>query len=150
VLREFYDFFAPQLQAAERTMEKIAIVPEKTGEACPECGNDLVIKHGRFGKFVGCTNFPACKFAKPLLVKVGVICPKDGGDIVERRTRKGRTFYGCINYPACDFTTWKQPLPQKCPQCGGLLVIANKQWAECLDCHERTQMGAVTTEESNE
>jgi DNA topoisomerase-1 len=145
VLREFYDFFAPQVETAERTMEKVTIVPEKTGEACPECGGDLVIKNGRFGKFVGCSNFPACKFAKPLLVKVGVACPKDGGDIVERRTRKGRTFYGCVNYPACDFTTWKRPLPQKCPHCGGMLVVANKQWAECLNCQERVKIEAVTS-----
>ncbi|MCX6030648.1 MAG: type I DNA topoisomerase [Chloroflexi bacterium] len=140
VLRNFYDFFAPQLKSAEEGMEKVALAPEKTGEACPDCGGDLLIKNGRFGKFVGCANYPTCKYTKPLLLKIGVACPKDGGDLAERRTRKGRTFFGCANYPACDFTSWKRPLPQKCPKCSGMLVIANKQWAECTVCHERVKI----------
>ncbi len=145
VLHNFYDFFAPQLKSAEEGMEKVALAPEKTGEACPDCGGDLLIKNGRFGKFVGCANYPTCKFTKPLLLKIGVACPKDGGDLAERRTRKNRTFYGCANYPACDFTSWKRPLPQKCPKCSGMLVIANKQWAECTVCQERVKIEAVTS-----
>jgi len=145
VLRDFYDFFAPQLHGAERSMEKISIEPQKIGEPCPECGGDLVIKTGRYGKFVGCANFPTCRFTRPLMVKTGAVCPKDGGDLVERRTKKGRTFYGCVNYPACDFTTWKRPLPQPCPQCGGLLVVANKEWAECTVCHERTKIETLAS-----
>jgi DNA topoisomerase-1 len=143
VLRDFYDFFAPQLHDAERSMEKVPLEPQKTGEPCPECGGDLVIKIGRYGKFVGCANFPTCRFTQPWMIKTGAVCPKDGGDLVERRTKKGQTFYGCVNYPACDFTTWKRPLPQPCPKCKGLLVVANKDWAECIVCHERTKIEAL-------
>jgi DNA topoisomerase I len=134
VLREFYGFFQPQVEHAERTMEKVVIAPEKTGEPCPQCGGDLVIKAGRYGRFVGCSNYPGCNYTAPLVSKIGVQCPKDGGEIVERRTRKGRLFYGCANYPTCDFTSWKRPLQQRCPNCGGLLVAANKTSADCTQC----------------
>jgi DNA topoisomerase-1 len=134
VLRDFYEFFAPQLRAAETQMEKVHVEPEKTGEACPECGSDLVIKLGRFGKFVACSNYPACRYTKPLVSKLGVKCPKDGGELVERRTKRGRVFYGCANYPACDFTSWKRPLPDPCRRCGGLLVAVAREQAECTAC----------------
>jgi DNA topoisomerase-1 len=140
VLRDFYDFFQPQVEHAERTMEKVVVAPEKTGEPCPKCGGDLVVKVGRFGRFIGCSNYPACNYTTPLVSKVGVLCPKDGGEIVERRTRKGRVFYGCANYPACDFTSWKRPLPQRCPNCGGLLVVASKTAAECTQCGARVSI----------
>jgi DNA topoisomerase-1 len=140
VLRNFYTFFEPQLREAERTMEKVVVEPEKIGEPCPECGADLVIKLGRFGKFIGCAGYPACRFTRPLVAKIDVKCPKDGGDIAERRTRNGRVFYGCVNYPACDFTSWKRPLPQPCPHCGRLLVLAGKEWAECTACGKRTKV----------
>jgi DNA topoisomerase I len=137
VLRDFYDFFQPQVEHAERTMEKVMVAPEKTGEPCPKCGGDLVVKAGRFGRFIGCSNYPACSYTSPLVSKVGVLCPKDGGEIVERRSKKGRLFYGCANYPACDFVSWKRPLPQRCPNCGGLLVAASKTSAECTQCGAR-------------
>jgi DNA topoisomerase I len=143
VLRDFYDFFAPQLRDAEQFMETVKVEPEKIGEACPQCGSDLVIKLGRFGKFIGCANYPTCNYTRPLVTKLGVTCPKDGGELVERRTRAGRIFYGCANYPACDFTSWKRPLPQPCPYCSGLLVVANKDWAECTVCHQRTRLDAL-------
>ena len=143
VLRDFYAFFGPQLQEAERTMEKVAVEPEKLGEPCPECGSDLLIKVGRFGKFVGCSNYPTCRYTRPLFAKLGVKCPKDGGELVERRTRNRRTFYGCANYPACDFTSWKRPLPQPCPHCRGLLVVASKDWAECTVCSKRVKTEAL-------
>lgn len=140
VLQDFYAFFGPQLQQAEQTMEKVSVEPELLGEACPECGGDLLIKLGRFGKFVGCRNYPTCRYTRPLIAKIGVACPKDGGELVERRTRNGRIFYGCANYPACEFTSWKRPLPQSCPHCGGLLVLAGKDTAECTVCKERTKV----------
>jgi DNA topoisomerase I len=142
VLREFYDFFQPQVEHAERTMEKVVIAPEKTGEPCPQCGGDLLIKAGRYGRFVGCSNYPACNYTAPLVLRIGVLCPRDGGEIVERRTRKGRLFYGCANYPTCDFTSWKRPLPQRCPNCGGLLVAASKTLADCTQCGAHVQMEA--------
>jgi DNA topoisomerase-1 len=140
VLREFYDFFEPQVRTADATMEKVRVEPEKLGEPCPECGGDLVIKSGRFGKFVGCANYPTCRFTRPLVNKLGVACPKDGGDLLERRTRKGRTFYGCANYPQCDFVVWQRPLPIRCPHCGGLMTVAGKSSAECMVCHRKTEL----------
>ena len=137
VLRQFYELFAPQLQNAQQTMEKVSLEPEKTGEICPDCGSELVIKQGRYGRFVGCSNYPACRYTKPLVARLGVLCPKDRGEIVERRTRTGRVFYGCANYPACDWTSWKRPVPQACPQCGGLMVLAAKDTAECTSCGAR-------------
>ena len=79
--------------------------------------------------------------------KIGVCCPKDGGEIVERKTRKNRIFYGCVNYPTCDFTSWKRPLPVQCPECGGMLVVADKQNAQCLNCEERFPLDEVIVEE---
>ncbi len=140
VLRDFYKTFEPQLKTAEQSMEKVSLEPEKTGELCPEDGGELIIKQGRFGRFVGCSNYPTCRFTKPLVAKLGVACPKDKGEIVERRTRQGRTFYGCANYPACDWTSWKKPLPQPCPNCEGLMVLAAKDTAECTVCGARVKL----------
>ena len=91
-------------------------------EKCPECGADMVMRGGRFGRFLACSRYPDCKGSKALLKKIGVVCPQDGGEIVERRTRKRRIFYGCANYPKCDFTSWSRPLPEPCPNCKGILV----------------------------
>ena len=85
-------------------------------EKCPKCGNNLVVKQGRFGEFTACTNYPECKYVK--LKGTGVMCPKDGGEVVERKSRRGKVFYGCANYPDCDFTLWKKPVLEPCPQCG--------------------------------
>jgi len=85
-------------------------------ERCPNCGKNLVIKHGRFGEFTACTGYPECKYVK--LKSTGVVCPKDGGDIVERKSRRGKVFYGCANYPKCDFTLWNKPVLEPCPKCG--------------------------------
>jgi len=85
-------------------------------EKCPKCGSNLVIKQGRFGEFTACTNYPTCKYVK--MKSTGVACPKDGGDIVERKSRRGKVFYGCANYPDCDFTLWKKPIAEACPDCG--------------------------------
>lgn len=100
--------------------------PEQTDETCDECGAPMVLKGGRYGRFLACSRYPECKGTKRLVSKVGVDCPKCGGDIVEKRTRKGRTFYGCANYPTCDFTSWSRPLPQRCPECGGLIVASGR------------------------
>ncbi len=140
VLRQFYDLFAPQLQNAQQTMEKVSLEPEKTGEFCPDCAGELVIKQGRYGRFVGCSNYPTCRFTKPLVAKLGVLCPRDRGEIVERRTRTGRVFYGCANYPACDWTSWKRPVAQACPQCDGLMVLAAKDTVECTVCGARVKI----------
>ncbi len=143
VVREFYAPFSEQLKHAEENMPEVKAEPEYLDRKCPECGNPLMIRHGRFGKFIGCSNFPKCRYTEPWLEKIGVSCPKDGGEIVLRRTRKGRVFYGCANYPECDFTSWKRPLPQRCPSCGGLLVAENKHKAVCTECGETFEQAAL-------
>jgi len=136
VLHEFYHPFAEDVKKAQAEMPVMKSEPEPIGRKCPEDGGELVIRYGRFGKFISCANFPTCRYTEPWLEKIGVLCPKDGGELVERKTRKGRTFFGCENYPNCDFTSWKRPLKQPCPKCGGLLVIANKREAQCTNCQE--------------
>jgi DNA topoisomerase I len=134
VIREFYTEFEPQVKKAQAEMPVTKSEPEKIGRACPNCGHELVIRWGRFGKFISCSNFPACRFTEAILEKIGVTCPKDGGDLVLRKTRKGRIFYGCANYPTCDFTNWKRPVPNPCPKCGALLVVLNKKEVQCTNC----------------
>lgn len=135
IVGEFYGPFSELLEIAEREMPKIEPSLEPVGRACPKCGHDLVQKWGRFGLFIACSDYPNCKHTEPWLEKIGVTCPDDGGELIERRTRKGRTFYGCGNYPKCEFSSWKKPLPEPCPSCGGLLVAANKNHAQCIVCN---------------
>jgi DNA topoisomerase-1 len=136
VIHEFYHPFAKDLARAQAEMPVTKREPEKIGRICPEDGGDLVIRFGRYGKFISCGNFPTCRYTEPWLEKIGIHCPKDHGDIVIKKTRKGRTFYGCANYPDCDFTSWKLPIKQPCPNCNGLLVYANKREAQCINCEE--------------
>jgi len=147
VVRDFYDPFAERVEKAEQQIPELNMGPEPIGRSCPECGHDLVLRWGRYGKFISCSNFPECRYTEPWLEKIGVKCPKDGGELVERKTRKGRTFYGCANYPECDFTSWKRPLAKPCPACGGLLVVADKNNAQCLNCEERFPLDDVVVEE---
>jgi DNA topoisomerase-1 len=107
--------------------------PEATDEKCDVCGSAMVVKRGRFGSFYACTKYPECKGTKPVLLKIGVLCPVDRGEVVERVTRQKRKFYGCVNYPNCDFTSWQKPLPGLCPSCNGLLVT-NRNRAQCTNC----------------
>ena len=137
LLRDFYGPFEEQLALAQKQMPEMKADAEPLGRACPECGNQLLIRHGRFGKFIGCSNFPECRHTEPWLEKIGVRCPLDGGELVERRTRKGRIFYGCSNYPSCEFTSWKKPEPTPCPNCGGLLVHETRKAVRCLQCDRR-------------
>jgi len=146
-IRRFYTPFAEQVIRAEAEMPEMKTGPEPIGRACPECGKELVIRWGRYGKFISCSGFPDCRHTEALLEKIGVKCPKDGGDIVIRKTRKGRIFYACGNYPTCDFTSWKLPMPTPCPACGGLLVIANKREAQCLQCEEQFLLDNLSVEE---
>lgn len=127
VVREFYEPFEIALQGAHRLVEQVEIADEETDEVCEECGRNMVIKLGRYGKFLACPGFPECRNTKPLLVSIGVPCPECGSDIVERRSRRGRTFYGCSTYPECEFTSWQRPVNAKCPQCGSLLIERNRR-----------------------
>ena len=145
VVDEFYQRFKPDLDHAKEDMPEEKLEPEKVGRACPECGSDLVIRWGRYGKFISCSNFPTCRYTEPWLEKIGVHCPDcEVGEVVKRKTKKGRTFYGCSNYPECQFTSWKQPLKSPCPNCGGTLVYNNKREATCLKCEEVTLLTSLT------
>jgi DNA topoisomerase I len=145
-IREFYEPFSADIKKAQAEMPVTKSEPEPIGRICPDDGGELVIRYGRFGKFISCANFPTCRYTEPWLEKIGVSCPKDGGDLVERKTRKGRTFFGCVNYPNCDFTSWKRPLAKPCPKCGGLLVVANKREAQCINCSESFLLEEIVPE----
>lgn len=147
VIQEFYGPFEKDVKIAEEKMPEMKVELESIGRACPNCGHDLVIRWGRYGKFISCSNFPECRHTEPWLEKIGVNCPLDGGEVVERKTRKGRTFFGCSNFPECDFTSWKKPIATPCPQCGGLLVVANKNHAQCTECDEQFSLDQITIEE---
>ena len=147
MLGEFYGPFEEALSNADELMPKIRM-DEETDEVCDcggsdkcehtdTCGKPLVIKTGRFGRFMACTGFPECRKTKPILKKTGVSCPKPncGGDIVERRARgRGRSFYGCSNYPDCDLILNQQPLPTPCPECAGLMVMKGRNNSACTNC----------------
>lgn len=136
VLHEFYDEFEPLVEKAFHEMEKKG--PEETGEVCPECGSPLVIRKGKYGEFVACSNYPTCKYIKKDKKEVKEICkcPKcEKGYIVERKTKKGKIFYGCNNYPKCDYALWYRPTGNICKSCGELLVDKNGE-ETCLKCEE--------------
>ncbi|HEY5340111.1 MAG TPA: type I DNA topoisomerase [Candidatus Aquilonibacter sp.] len=127
ILRAFYGPFAIELEEAEKKLPRLEIKDEPTDEICPNCSRPMVIKTGRFGKFISCSGYPECKTTKPIVKDTGAKCPKDGGMIVERRSRKGRTFYGCANYPKCDFVSWDRVIPEPCPVCGSYVVAKNRR-----------------------
>jgi DNA topoisomerase-1 len=136
VIAEFYKDFAPNLEKAKAEMPETKTEPEKIGRLCPECNHDLILRYGRFGKFISCSNFPACRYTEPIFEKIGVKCPDcSDGELIVRRTRKGRIFYGCTNYPECQFTSWKLPVSIPCPHCDGLLVVENKRNYQCVRCN---------------
>src|SRR5215217_2361185 len=123
-LHEFYGPFVETLARAEQTMERVRLKDEPAGEDCERCGRPMVIKLGKFGKFQACSGFPDCRNARPLLTRIGVRCPTCGeGEIVERRSKKGRTFFGCERYPACDFVSWNKPVDRVCPRCGNAYLV---------------------------
>jgi DNA topoisomerase I len=135
IVGEFYQRFEPVLKKAQQEIP-VTKTEEKVGRACPDCGHDLIIRWGRYGKFISCSSFPECHYTEAWLEKIDVPCPECGGDIVQRKTRKGRIFYGCANYPTCNFTSWKRPAKVNCPNCGGLLVFTNKREVQCMKCSE--------------
>ena len=123
IIRNFYPDLEESVKKAQELLEKVQIADEETDVVCDKCGRHMVIKYGKFGKFLACPGFPECSNTKPYLEKIGVPCPKCGKDIVIRKTRKGRVFYGCENYPDCDFTSWQKPVEKACPKCGKFMVI---------------------------
>ena len=120
---DFYQGFEKSLEQAEKNMEgkRIKVEDIPTDEICEKCGRPMVIKSGRYGKFVACSGFPECRNAHPLVKDTGGLCPLDGGHMLVRKSAKGRVYYGCSNYPKCNYMTWDEPVPEKCPKCGSTL-----------------------------
>lgn len=133
-LDKFYKEFEPSLKEAFETVAKKE--PEKTGEKCPQCGSDLVIRKGRYGEFTACSNYPTCKYIKQEKKEEVVICdcPNCDGKIIEKKSRKGKLFYGCNHYPTCKTAYWDKPIGEKCPQCGEMLVETKKKAIKCSAC----------------
>ena len=122
VVANFYPDLEEAVEAAEKDLEKITIEDEVTDEICEVCGRNMVIKYGPHGKFLACPGFPECRNTKPYYEKIGVACPKCGGEIVMKKTKKGRKYYGCENNPECDFMSWQKPSAKKCPKCGNYML----------------------------
>ena len=123
IIARFYPDFAESVRVAEETLEKIQMQVEETDEICELCGSNMVIRHGRFGKFMACKNYPECKNTKPILERIGIKCPvcKDG-DVIVRKTKKGRDFYGCSRFPECRFVSWNRPTGEMCELCGSYKI----------------------------
>ncbi|HEY56797.1 MAG TPA: type I DNA topoisomerase [Dehalococcoidia bacterium] len=134
VVQDFYTPFEKSLESASELMEKVKLADELTEETCPKCGKPLVIKIGRYGKFLACSGYPECRHTASLQVKTGVSCPECGSELVQKVSKKKRTFYGCSNYPKCQFAINLKPLPQPCPKCGGLLTQYRGNWVKCAKC----------------
>lgn len=135
VLRDFYGDFEKTLDKAKAEMQgvKIELEEDKTDIPCDKCGAMMVVKIGRFGKFLACPNYPTCKNAKPLIQETNALCPKCGAKVVEKRSRKGHVFYGCESWPKCDFVTWDKPTGENCPQCGKSLFKQRGGVISCLN-----------------
>jgi DNA topoisomerase-1 len=152
LLDRFYGPFIKELEDAEKKLPRLEIKDEPTDEICPDCGREMVIKTGRFGRFISCTGYPECKTTRPILKDTGAKCPKCGGMVAERKSRKGRTFYGCANYPNCDFVSWDRVMPQPCPICGAYVVAKTRRGgAAVLECsadrtHDVSAVAAAAAE----
>ena len=140
VVQDFYTPFEKSLNNASRLMEKVKLADELTEEICPKCSKPLVIKTGRYGKFLACSGYPKCKYTKSFQIKIGVSCPQCGSELIERLSKKKRTFYGCSNYPDCQFATNFRPLPYPCPKCGGLLTLYRGKQAKCTKCNYKGKL----------
>lgn len=135
VVGNFYNGFKDDVERAEKEMEKIEIKDEPAGEDCEKCGSPMVIKMRRYGKFMACSNFPDCRNTKAIVKEIGVKCPKcKDGEVVERKSKKGRIFYGCSNYPECDFISWDKPVGRDCPKCDHHLVVRKKGRSSQVVC----------------
>ena len=135
MIRHYYDDFEKPLEKAKKEMQgvKIKLKEEETDEICEKCGRHMVVKVGRFGKFLACPGYPECKNTKPLILKTKAKCPRCGGDVIEKKTRKGASFYGCSNYPECNFMTWDVPSDEVCPRCGKSLFKRKGNVLYCPD-----------------
>ncbi len=140
VVQDFYTPFEKSLDNAFQLAERVELADELTEEICPECDKPLKIKTGRYGKFLACSGYPECKFTKSYQKKTGVECPQCGGELIERLSKKKRTFYGCSNYPDCTFAINAKPLPEPCPRCGAMLTEYRGKQAKCTKCEYRGKL----------
>ncbi len=144
VVKEFYEPFERMVARAQTDINKIRVV-KPTQEKCPDCGSPMVVRIGRYGKFLACSNYPECKKTMPFLVRTGVSCPRPGcdGEIVEKMSKKKRRFYACTRYPECNFTLNRRPLPHPCPNCGNILIMWRKNLAKCIACDYKAELDEI-------
>ncbi len=153
VLQEFYDVFKPEMDVAEQQMEKVVVAGQESGEKCEFCGAPMIYKFGRFGKFLACSNFPACRNTKAIVDDMGITCPQCGkGTLIRRKSKRGRVFYGCSEYPDCEFILWNQPIDKKCSACGSIMTIKHyKKGPDKIFCSnascENYKKGEIVNEE---
>ncbi len=145
VIKDFYTPFEKTLTNAKDIIERVKMPDEITTEVCEKCGKPMAIKTGRFGKFLACTGYPECKTTRNYQIKTGVSCPECGKELVKRNSKKNKVFYGCSNYPNCKFAINAKPLPQKCPECGGMLTEYKENQAKCTKCKYRGPVPEATT-----
>jgi len=138
-LQEFYPPFQDMLDKAWINLEKVNMT-QVSEETCPNCGRPMVIKVGRFGKFLACSGYPECKTTMPYAVKTGVSCPQCGGELVKKISKKKKVFYGCSKFPKCQFAVNRRPIAQPCPHCGNLLVQYRGDWAKCVACQRKVKL----------
>lgn len=153
VVGEFFSPLKIALEKAEKEISKVVIEDEVSDVPCDKCGRMMVIKHGRYGKFLACPGYPECKNAKPIVEEIDAPCPKCGGKILAKKSKKGKKFFGCANYPACDFVSWNEPLKDKCPDCGSYMVLKYSKtkgnYAQCSDasCNKVVNIAKENIEE---
>ncbi len=153
VLRDFYPDFNEMLEQAENTIEKVELRDEPSDVICDKCGANMVYRVGRFGKFLACPNFPDCRNTKPVLNYISAKCPKCGGRLLEKTSRKNRKFFGCEHYPECDFVSWEMPVDERCPKCGSYMTLKRnrkgEEWHLCANetCRHRVEVKREETEE---
>ncbi|MEG2448882.1 MAG: type I DNA topoisomerase [Eubacterium sp.] len=138
LLENFYGGFKKELDHAQEVAESVTIADPESDEICELCGKRMVIKKGKYGRFLACPGFPECKNTKPYFEKTGGICPECGGDLVKRTSKKGRTFYSCANYPTCEYMSWDLPVAEKCPECGQTMFqkgLGKRKKIYCEKCH---------------
>ncbi len=141
-LQQFYPPFQDTLDKAWINLEKVNMT-QASEQTCPNCGRPMVIKVGRFGKFLACSGYPDCKTTMPYIVKTGVSCPQCGGDLVKKVSKKKKVFYGCSNFPKCKFAVGRRPVAQTCPNCGNLLVQYKGDWAKCIACQHKVKLAGL-------
>jgi DNA topoisomerase-1 len=145
-LQEFYPPFQDRLDKAWTNLEKVSTT-QPSEEKCPNCGRPMVVKVGRFGKFLACSGYPDCKTTRPYMVKTGVSCPKCGGELVQRISKKRKLFYGCSNFPKCRFVVNRRPVAHPCPSCGNLLIQYRGNWAKCVACQNKVELSQLEKQE---